>query len=295
MLDAFADRRITVGEAEIYLRQGGKGPPLLLLHGYPQTHVMWHRVAPRLAQGFTLVMADLRGYGRSKGPKPAPGHLAYSKRAMAEDMVKVMAALGYDRFALAGHDRGARVGYRLCLDHPGRVERFAALDIIPTIEVWEQMDADAALGTYHWQFLAVPPPVPERLIGGAPEFYVEHLLERWAGDRSALSAQAVNAYVTQFRRPEVIAATCEDYRAGATIDRALDRADRELGRKIQCPMLLVWGRKYHASASGSPAEIWRRWADDVTEVALDCGHFVAEEAPDACADALWGFFRRDAN
>lgn len=291
MLETFEERRILVGDAEIHLRVGGKGPPLLLLHGYPQTHVMWHRVAPQLAKGFTVVLADLRGYGRSKGPKADPEHRGYSKRAMAEDMVKVMSALGHERFGLAGHDRGGRVGYRLCLDHPDRVERFAALDIIPTLDVWEQMDADAALGTYHWQFLAVPAPVPERLIGGAPEFYVEHLLARWAAPGSTLHPKAVNAYLTQFRRPEVIAATCEDYRAGATIDRALDLADREAGRRIACPVLVIWGRHYHASRKGSPAEVWRRWADDVSEVALDCGHFVAEEAPEACAEALWVFFR----
>jgi haloacetate dehalogenase len=153
------------------------------------------------------------------------------------------------------------------------------------------MDADAALGTYHWQFLAVPAPVPERLIGGAPEFYVEHLLARWSGPGASLHPKAVNAYLTQFRRPEVVAATCEDYRAGATVDREYDRLDRAAGKKIQCPVLVIWGRGYHASASGSPAEIWRRWAADVSEVALDCGHFVAEEAPEACTEALWSFFR----
>ena len=294
MLDVFEERRISVGEAEIYFRIGGKGPPLLLLHGYPQTHVMWHRVAPRLSKAFTLVMPDLRGYGRSKGPQADPEHRGYSKRAMAEDMVKVMGALGFDRFGLAGHDRGGRVGYRLCLDQPDRVDRFAALDIIPTLDVWEQMDADAALAMYHWPFLAAPAPVPEKLIGGAPEFFVEHLLERWAGNRKALDPKAVNAYLTQFRRPGVIAATCEDYRAGATIDREIDRADREAGRKISCPVLVIWGRGYHASAGGSPAEIWRRWADEVSELVLDCGHFVAEEAPEACAEALWMFFRGGA-
>lgn len=291
MLDAFEERRLLVGEAEIYFRVGGKGPPLLLLHGYPQTHVMWHRVAPRLSQAFTLVMPDLRGYGRSKGPKADPEHRGYSKRAMAEDMVRVMTALGFERFAVTGHDRGGRVGYRLCLDHPERVDSFAALDIIPTLDVWEQMDADAALSMFHWSFLAAPAPVPERLIGGAPEFFVEQLLTRWSGNRLALDPKAVNAYLTQFRRPEVIAATCEDYRAGATVDRELDRIDREAGRKIACPVLVIWSRGYQASAKIPPVEVWRRWADDLTQVALDCGHFVAEEAPEACAEALWQFFR----
>jgi haloacetate dehalogenase len=294
VLDDFDEKRIVVGDAEIYLRTGGAGPPLLLLHGYPQTHLIWHRIAPTLAQHFTLVMPDLRGYGRSNGPAPDAAHINYSKRAMAGDIVAVMAALGHERFALAGHDRGGRVGYRLCLDQPERVTRFAALDIVPTLEVWEEMDADRALDVYHWPFLAVPAPVPERLIGAEPELYVRHLLDRWAGRKDALDPRAVAAYVEQFRRPAVIAATCEDYRAGASLDRDHDRADRAAGRKIQCPMLVVWGRGYEASKGASPAEVWRRWAVDVRDAPLDCGHFVAEEQPEACAAALLGFFRRDA-
>ena len=290
MLEAFAERRINSGDAEIYLRMGGKGPPLLLLHGYPQTHVIWHRVAPLLARDFTLVMPDLRGYGRSTGPEPDVEHRNYSKRAMARDMVAVMDVLGFEQFAVAGHDRGGRVGYRLCLDQPQRVTRYAALDIVPTLEVWEEMDADRALSTYHWQFLAVPAPVPERLIGADPAFYITHLLRRWAGRFEALDPQAVAAYVAQFSDPRVIAATCEDYRAGASIDRALDRADRDAGHKITCPVLALWGRGYKASASASPAVVWRRWADDVREVALDCGHFLVEEAPEASAAALADFF-----
>ncbi|MGE0118123.1 MAG: alpha/beta fold hydrolase [Dongiaceae bacterium] len=290
LLDDFAERRIAVGNAEIYLRTGGAGPPLLLLHGFPQTHVIWHRVAPRLSQSFTLVMPDLRGYGDSRGPPPDADHVNYSKRAMAGDMVALMAALGHERFSLAGHDRGARVGYRLCLDHPGRVTRFASLDVVPTLDVWEEMDADRALATYHWPFLAVPAPLPERLIGAEPEFYVTHLLERWAGRRDALDPRAVAAYVAQVRRPSVLSAMCEDYRAGAGIDRAHDRADRDAGRRIACPVLVVWGRGYSASKEESPLVVWRRWADDVRDVPLDCGHFIAEEAPEACADALLDFF-----
>jgi haloacetate dehalogenase len=291
MLDEFDERRVALADAEIYLRTGGAGPPLLLLHGYPQTHAIWHRVAPRLARAFTLVMPDLRGYGQSKGPPADAGHLNYSKRAMAEDMVAVMAALGHERFALAGHDRGARVGYRLCLDHPERVARFATLDVVPTIEVWEEMNADRAIATYHWPFLAVPAPVPERLIGADPEFYVRHLLDRWAGRKDALDPGAVAAYVAQFRLQSVLTATCEDYRAGAGIDRVHDREDRAAGRKIACPVLVIWGRDYSASKEDSPLVVWRRWAGDVQEVALDCGHFIAEEAPDECAEALLTFFR----
>jgi haloacetate dehalogenase len=291
MLDEFEERRIALVDAEIYLRTGGAGPPLLLLHGYPQTHVIWHRVAPRLARVFTLVMPDLRGYGQSRGPPADADHRSYSKRAMAKDMVAVMAALGHERFALAGHDRGARVGYRLCLDHPERVVRFATLDVVPTIEVWEEMNADRAIAIYHWPFLAVPAPVPERLIGADPEFYVRHLLDRWAGRKDALDPGAVAAYVAQFRLPSVLTATCEDYRAGAGIDRVHDREDRAAGRKIACPVLVIWGRDYSASKEASPLVVWRRWAGDVQEVALDCGHFIAEEAPDECAEALLTFFR----
>jgi len=290
MFEGFGERCIALGEAEVFCRTGGAGPPLLLLHGYPQTHVAWHRVAPRLMRHFSLVIPDLRGYGQSRGPRPDPEHRHYAKRAMAADMAKLMSALGHERFALAGHDRGARVGFRLALDHAARVERFAALDIIPTLDVWEQMDADKALATYHWQFLAVPAPVPERLIAADPDFYIRHLLDRWVGRPDALHPQAVAAYLQQFHNPETVAATCEDYRAGAGIDRREDAEDRRSGRKIACPVLVLWGRRYLSSKTASPLGAWRKWADDVREIAFDCGHFVAEESPDDCAAALLAFF-----
>lgn len=289
MFEGFAERRISTGGAELFVRIGGAGPPLLLLHGYPQTHVAWHRVAPILARRFTVILPDLRGYGRSLGPLPDAGHQRYSKRAMAQDMAALMTTLGHERFLLAGHDRGARVGYRLCLDHPERVEAFAPIDIIPTLDVWDGMDADKALASYHWSFLAVPAPVPERLIGADPEVYIRHLLDRWAGRRDALASDAIAAYVAQFREPAVIAATCADYRAGATVDRAHDAEDRARGRKIVCPVLVLWGRGYLSTKTASPLAVWRRWADDAREVALDCGHFVAEERPEECAEALLSF------
>lgn len=293
MFEGFEERRVGVGEAgeaELYLRLGGSGPPLLLLHGYPQTHVAWHRVAPLLVRDFMLVIPDLRGYGASSGPAPDPEHRNYSKRIMAADMVALMASLGHERFALAGHDRGGRVGYRLCLDHPEKVTRFAALDIVPTLSTWEAMGADSALNSYHWPFLAVPAPVPERLIGNDPDFYYTHLLERWAGRPDALDPLAVRAYLAQFHDPAVIAATCADYRAGASIDRAHDRADRDAGRKIACPLLVLWGRDYLTAKDATPLATWRDWADDAREVALDCGHFIAEEEPEASAAALRDFF-----
>lgn len=293
MLTSFQERRIELEAAAIYLRTGGSGPPLLLLHGYPQTHLMWHKVAPKLAEHFTLVMPDLRGYGLSRGPQADANHSAYSKRAMALDMLEVMERLGFPRFYLAGHDRGARVGYRLCLDHPGRVERLALLDILPTLEVWEAMDAQGALTTYHWSFLAVPAPVPEHLIGQDSDFYIRHLLDRWAGRPGALAPEAVAAYVAQFHNPAILAATCEDYRAGATLDREHDQADREAGRKINCPLLLLWAKDYKGLGDQDPLTIWRRWAGEVEGRMLDCGHFLAEEAPEDTLEALLEFFKRD--
>lgn len=293
MLEAFEEHRIALEQAEIYLRCGGSGPPLLLLHGYPQTHAIWNRIAPRMAERFTLVLPDLRGYGRSRGPVPDPAHRHYSKRAMAGDMVAVMQRLGFETFAVAGHDRGARVGYRLCLDHPERVTRYASLDVIPTLEVWEAMDADGALATYHWPFLAVPAPVPERLIGSDPDFYLRHLLERWAGDVAALDPVALEDCLTHFRDPKVIAATCADYRAGATLDREHDRQDRDAGRRVTCPLLVLWGRDYLGHGGESPLAVWRRWAEQVEGEGFEgCGHFLPEEDPDRTADALLRFFQK---
>lgn len=290
MFDGFGERRIATSEAEIHVLTGGEGPPVLLLHGYPQTHVVWHAVAPRLREHFSLVIPDLRGYGESKGPPPDPRHINYSKRAMAQDMVELMSALGHERFMLAGHDRGGRVGYRLALDHPERVSHFVAIDIIPTLVAAEGMDKDKALNSYHWIFLAQPAPMPERLISHDPEFYLRHLLDRWAGNREALDAGAVAEYIRYFRKSSVIEATCEDYRAGMSVDLEHDRADRDAGRKIRCPTLILWGRRYLSAKAQSPLEVWRNWATDVFEIALDCGHFVMEEQPEATADALYEFF-----
>jgi haloacetate dehalogenase len=290
MFEGFEERRISTRGAQIFALTGGVGPPLLLLHGYPQSHVMWHAVAPLLRARFSLVIPDLRGYGDSTGPGPDPQHLNYSKRAMAADMVELMSALGHDRFALAGHDRGGRVAYRLVFDHPARVLRLAVLDIVPTFDMWERMNAKSALGSYHWLLLAQPPPLPERLIGFDPEFFLRYLFERWAGRPESLQPEAVAEYVRHFRKTSVIQAACEDYRAGATVDFDHDRADRDRGHRIQCPTLVLWGRRYLAAKAESPIEVWRSWADDVREVALDCGHFVAEEQPDACAAAFGEFF-----
>jgi haloacetate dehalogenase len=290
MFKGFQARRIKTSNAEIAVKTGGHGPALLLLHGYPQTHAIWHKVAPELADRFSLVIPDLRGYGDSIGPKPDPEHLNYSKRAMARDMIEIMDALGQPRFRLAGHDRGARVAYRLALDFPERVKKLAILDVVPTLDVWEQMGWESALGTYHWPFLAVPAPVPEKLIGSDPIFYLHHLLQRWAGKKDCFDPAAIASYEQSFSKPSVIEATCEDYRAGAGCDREHDLADRKAGRKVQCPLLVIWGTGYLKDKIASPAETWRKWANDVREVALECGHFIAEEEPQACAKAMREFF-----
>lgn len=288
MFDGFDEGRLTLDHSEVYYRKGGSGPPVLLLHGFPQTHAAWHRVAPLLAGRYTVIVPDLRGYGRSPGPAPDAAHDHYAKRAMAQDVLALMRSLGFPRFFVAGHDRGARVGYRLALDVPESVAALAPIDIVPTIEMWDRMGMAGALRSYHWAFLAQPAPMPETLIGADPRFYLHHLLRRWAGDFSAIEGPALADYERSFAQPATVVACCEDYRAGATVDVAHDRADRDAGRKLACPVLAMWAIRYLSSQS--PLATWQRWADDVREVALDCGHFVAEEQPQACAQALAEFF-----
>ena len=289
--DGFAAHEINVGEATIFARVGGSGPPLLLLHGYPQSHLMWARVAANLAQRFTVVAADLRGYGRSSVPESHKGE-RYSKRVMAKDAIAVMSALGHEQFAIAGHDRGGRVAYRLALDHPDRVTKIAVLDIVPTGEMWAGMDAARALSVYHWMFLAQPEPLPETLINGAPTVYLDAKLGSWVGDHSLkrFTPTALAAYREAFQDPARVHATCEDYRAGATIDRALDEADRAAGRKIAAPLLALWGSRGIPAKGESPLEVWRRWAADVRGQGIECGHFLPEEAPEETAKAMLDFF-----
>lgn len=269
---------------------GGDGPPLLLLHGYPQTHVIWHKVAPLLAGGFTVVAPDLRGYGASGKPPSGDNAAAYAKRVMAQDQVEAMAALGFDRFHLAGHDRGGRVAYRLALDHPDRVIRLATLDIVPTLEQFERMGQTGGMGSFHWFFLAQPAPFPERMIGADPDYFARHMLETWCGTPGAFTEEAMAAYLTAFRDPETIRASCDDYRAGFGIDCDIDRADRAAGRRIDCPMLALWGSRGRPHKRDSVLEIWRLWATDVRGKGLDCGHFLPEEAPEETAHELRAFF-----
>ena len=290
LFEGFTRRQVTTSGATIHLVTAGSGPPLLLLHGYPQTHAMWHKVAPRLAEDFTVVAADLRGYGASSRPPGGADHAGYAKRTMAQDQVEVMEQLGFARFAVAGHDRGARVAYRMALDHAERVTKLAVLDIVPTYAMWAGADRQFGLGAYHWFFLAQPEDLPERLIGGASEYFLRTTLARWAGNAEAFAPEAMAEYVAHFQDPSCIHATCEDYRAGATLDLDHDAADREQGRRITCPVLVLWGAGRSGRGGRDRLATWREWAADVRGHGLPCGHFLPEEAPDETYAALHAFF-----
>jgi haloacetate dehalogenase len=297
-LDVFEAAQIPTGESDIFVRRAGSGPPLLLLHGFPQTHLMWRDVAPRLASQFTVVCADLRGYGRSGCPASTPDHAPYSKRAVAADMVAVMARLGFDRFAVAGHDRGGRVAYRLALDHPERVDGIAVLDVVPTAEAWARADARLALAFWPWALLAQPAPLPERLLTAAPEAVIDDALEGWGSPAGVFDDRVRAAYVEALRDPDRVHAICEEYRAAATLDRAHDEADHASGRRITCPLLALWSGSgplgaWYAEAGG-PLALWRAWADDVRGGPMAGGHFFPEERPAETAEALARFFSKRA-
>src|SRR5450631_4636451 len=292
LFPGYASEWINTGSGRIFARVGGKGPPLLLLHGFSETHVMWHRVAPQLADRFTLIIADLPGYGWSDMPESDSDHTPYTKRAMAQTMVDAMEALGHAHFALAGHDRGGRVAYRLALDHPGCVERMATLDIVPTYDMWHGMDRNMAMKVWHWPFLAQPAPLPEMLIEKAPVAYLEWKLVSWAKAKnlSAFDPRALEHYRVSFSDPARIHAQCEDYRAGYGADLANDEADRAAGKTIACPLLALWGGVGIANETGGPLAIWRQWAPQAIGKPIDSGHFLTEENPHATATALLDFF-----
>ncbi|MBI3707817.1 MAG: alpha/beta hydrolase [Proteobacteria bacterium] len=288
MFPDFSQHKVRVSRAEINFRRGGEGPPLLLLHGYPQTHAMWHKIAPDLARRFTVIAADLRGYGDSAKPPAGPDHREYSKRAMAADMVEVMAALGWAQYAVVGHDRGARVAYRMALDHRDAVTKLVTLDIVPTHVMWAQMDKVLAMATYHWLFLAQPDGLPEAMIGANPRYYLHELLRRWSGDFGAFTPEAMAEYERCFADPATIHASCEDYRAGATIDDAHDMADAGRNR-IACPMLALWGERGLAKRRADVLAVWQDWASDVRGHPIDSGHFLPEEAPGPTLAAIEAF------
>ena len=284
MFDGFTRQRIKTQETTINLVRGGSGYPVLLLHGYPQTHVCWHRVAPVLAERFTVVCPDLRGFGDSGKPPSDPQHLAYSKRVMAQDQVEVMQSLGFSEFAVVGHDRGARVAHRMALDHSEKITKLALLDIIPTSTAFASVDKEMATAAFNWFFSIQPDELPERLIGAEPAFYLRWILDHWSGERGALAKEAVGEYERCFDEA-AIRATNEEFRATATIDLTHDETDQQ--RKISCPTLLLWSAS--SWKTFDLLEVWRERAADVRGSAFECGHFLPEEDPERTASELVHF------
>ena len=289
MFEGFDELQIETSGATINLVKGGSGPPLLMLHGYPQSHVMWHKIAPRLAEDFTVVAPDLRGYGDSSKPHGDPEHLIYSKREMARDQAEVMTQLGFDTFLLVGHDRGARVSHRLTKDHSDRVLKLATLDIIPTHKMFQIVNKEMATNTYHWFFLIQPYDFPERMIGGAADYFIRTRFTRGANAETIFPPEAVEQYVRCFCDPGTIHATCEDYRAGASIDLVHDEADFD--NKVTCPMLALWSETGYVGRTQNVLEVWSEYATNVRGFSLPAGHFLAEELPDATYEAIVGFLQ----
>jgi haloacetate dehalogenase len=289
MFDGFATERVATAGAELLVRRAGDGPPLLLLHGAPQTGAMWDRVAQRLVGEFELVVPDLRGYGGSSKPAASPaGHAWSSFRAMAADQVELMRGLGHERFGLAGHDRGARTAHRLALDHPGVLTRLAILDIVPTLHVFEHLDQAVAASYFHWFFLIQPEPMPERVIAGAPLDWLRHALGALGTGHDAFAPEALAEYEACIQDPAAIHGLCEDYRAAASVDLEHDRADR--GRRVDCRTLVLWGARGVVGRSYDVLAVWREHATDVSGRALEAGHYLAEERPEETARELAAFF-----
>jgi haloacetate dehalogenase len=288
LLPGFRHLRIQTSGAEIQAAMGGSGPPLLLLHGNPLTHVSWHKVAPDLARRFTVVAIDLRGYGDSSKPEGGADHSGYSFRAMAQDGVEVMAALGFTRFAVAGHDRGARVAFRMALDHPGRVERLASLDIVPTWHLLSNITLGWGLESYHWFFMAQKAPFPEKLLCADLDYYINYKLNKKGVGLSIFSPEAFSEYV-RCTTPEQVHAVCEDYRATVTLDYEMDRADFGQ-RRIECPVLVLWGSNSHVGRHLTVMEAWAPWAPDLRGWAIPTGHYPAEQRPDLVLGAFLPFF-----
>lgn len=290
----FTPFRVTAGDVDIHGVKGGAGPPLLLLHGHPQSHLIWHRCAAQLAEHFTVIATDLRGYGASGKPPSDATHTAYSKRAMAADQVAVMRHFGYERFLVCAHDRGARVAHRMALDFPDAVERLMLLDIAPTLAMYDATDREFATANFHWFMLIQPSPLPELLIGGNPDAYIDRLLGSGQAGFAPFAPHALRAYRDAFAAPGAIFATCEDYRASAGIDLEHERADLERGMKIACPLRVLWGEQGVIGRRFDALDEWRRVARDVSGRALPCGHYIPEEQPDMLLAEMLAFFEADA-
>jgi haloacetate dehalogenase len=286
--------RVDAAGVEIVGKKRGDGPPLLLLHGYPQTHEMWHACADELARHFTVIAPDLRGYGASAKPATDIRHAPYSKRAMAADQVAVMRHFGFERFLVCAHDRGARVAHRMAMDFPDAVDRLMLLDIAPTLAMYEGTDLAFARANFHWFFLIQPAPLPETMIGANPQVFLERLMANHHTGASPFAAHAMQAYRAAFASAETIAATCEDYRASASIDLDHDRADVERGRKIACPLRVLWGQEAVLARCFDVLAEWRKVARDVSGRGLPCGHYIPEEQPAALLEEMRAFFEADA-
>ena len=289
MFDGFTVMDIKTSGARIHLRHGGNGPPLLLLHGNPLTHVSWHKISDRLAKFFHVVAADLRGYGDSSAPEPGENHINYSFRAMAQDQIEVMEALGYQSFFVAGHDRGARTAHRMCLDHPDRVQKAAVVDILPNYHIWTHASKEWATKSWHWLFMIQPNDLPERMMSAVPaEWYMERKLSKPGIGLMPFSKEAFSEYVRCFTE-KTIRGSCADYRACASCDFEMDSADRN--KNVRCPLLVIWGEKSHTgTVYRDVLAIWRQFGADVTGGSIDCGHYVNEEAPDETYDWFMKFF-----
>jgi haloacetate dehalogenase len=287
-LQGFEEGRRAVGEASYFVAQGGAGPPVLLLHGFPETHACWHRIAPALAGAHRVVAPDLRGYGATRAPAGGARGEGYSKREMAAELVALMAGLGHERFAVVGHDRGARVAFRLALDHPGRVTRVALLNVVPTVDQFERMGAGPSLGYWPWFLLAQPAPFPERMVGADPDGLLEHVFDTWASRPDAIGPESREAY-RRAMTPATIAAMCADYRASFHLDRGHDAEDRAAGRRIAAPVLVVVGED-ETQLADAP-DVWRTWAAELTATRVSGGHFIPEEAPRELAEILAAFLK----
>ena len=291
VIDGFRRHDMSGDGVTLSVQRAGTGAPVILLHGFPQNGMAWHRVAPTLARHFDVIIPDLRGYGHSQAPPDDPAHMTYSKRQMARDVVALLDHLNLPSAHVIGHDRGARVAYRFALDHPHRLNRLGIIEIATTADYWAHWNAEMAMAAWHWTFLAQPAPLPERMIGADPVGWLDWMLASWtlSRDLAPFAPASLASYRTQIADPARLHAMCADYRAGAGPDRAADEADRAAGHRIAAPLRFLWGRHGFPARTGDPAGLWRRWADDVTDTACESGHFVMEENPQAVLDAFVPF------